>query len=231
MIHVEPAEAPADFDERVRKPGLSELAVLTGDKPTHARTGPKRKQLVIRGVPVTRIEDVPVGKLPEYWTRALDQMLDRYQRICAYVCVYIERVTGAATVDHWIPKSRAPQQAYEWSNFRLACSLMNTRKGILTELVDPFVIEDDDEWFVLEFVGFQVIPGVRPEHPQYTAINDTIKEFGLNQRECFTLREEYVTAYRDGDISWRRLERRAPFVARELRRQGKAPSAADTGSC
>jgi hypothetical protein len=94
---------------------------------------------------------------------------------------------------------------------------MNTRKGILTELIDPFVIEEG--WFVLELTDFQVIPGVRPGDPKYKALDDTITEFGLNDLECSLLRGEYVAAYRDGDISLDRLERRAPFVARELRRQ------------
>jgi hypothetical protein len=219
VIRVEPAPEPEHFDESVRKPGMSELAVLTGGEPTHLRTGPKRKQLVIRGAPVTRTIDIPADQLPTYWTRALPDMLDCYRRVCAYVCVYIERVTGAGTVDHWTPKAIDPRQAYEWSNFRLACSIMNTRKGVATALVDPFVVEDG--WFVLEPIEFQVIPGVAPEHPKYTAIDDTINALGLNRLECLTLRKEYVAAYRDGDISLRRLERRAPFVARELRRQGE----------
>lgn len=165
---------------------------------------------------VTRAKDLPPEKLPDLWTRALDDMLAAYGRICAYVAVYIERVT-AATIDHWIPKSRDPRLAYEWSNYRLGCSKMNGRKSVRVDLVDPFEVRDGD--FALELVGFQVLPGVEPDHPSFAALTATIDAFKLNDYECCALRGEYFAAYRDGDLSY--LEARAPFVAREVRRQGR----------
>ncbi len=220
MIYVEPQPEPPDFDERVRQPGLSELEVMIGGRGWISRSGPRRQQLVIRGVPVTRIEDIPPNELPRYWTRVLPDLCECYGRICAYACVYIERVTGAPTVDHWIPKSSDPRQAYEWDNFRLACSLFNSRKGVKAELVDPF--KTCEGWFALDFVAFEVVPGVASTDPRFTAIEHTISPDGLdlNSYECRTLREEYVEGYRSGEISWSYLEQRAPFVARELRRQG-----------
>jgi hypothetical protein len=220
MIHVERVLEPPDFDERVRQPGLSELAVMTGQTGWVTRRGPKRKQLTIGGAPITRIEDIPADELPDYWTRALPDLCNKYRRICAYVCVYIERVTGAATADHWVPKSRDPRQAYEWENLRLACSIMNSRKATETELIDPFFVEEG--WFALDFIDWEVVPGVGPEHPKFAAIDDTISPRGLdlNCYECRSLREEYVASYREGEITLGYLDRRAPFIARELRRQG-----------
>ena len=54
-------------------------------------------------------------------------------------------------------------------------------------------------------------------------VTTTITDLGLNQRECRKAREEYVEDYRVGpprgsELAW--LERHAPFVAHELRRQG-----------
>lgn len=47
----------------------------------------------------------------------------------------------------------------------------------------------------------------------------TIDRLKLNDDECCGARDEYVSAYRSHDVSWSYLSRRAPFVARELRRQ------------
>lgn len=147
MIHVELAPAPFDFDERVRQPGLSELTIMAGGVGWVKRRGPKRERLVIKGVPVTRVEDIPGDKLPDYWTRVLPDMCECYGRICAYACVYIERVTGAPTIDHWTAKSQDPRRAYDWDNLRLACSLFNSKKGTRSGLIDPFTVEDG--WFAL----------------------------------------------------------------------------------
>lgn len=231
MIRVAPAPQPSDFEAKVRGPGLSALAELIGQPPTIKRRGPKRKQLVIRdqGVTraVTRVEDIPPDKLPALWTHALDDLLEAYERRCAYVSVYIERVTGSPSVDHWIPKSRDPHAAYEWSNFRLACSIMNSRKGTTTAILDPFEIEDG--WFELELVGFEVLACPTLDSQLCVRVENTIDEFNLNCHECRTLRREYVRAYEDADINYARLRQRAPFVARELRRQGRLRPA--DGSC
>jgi hypothetical protein len=73
--------------------------------------------------------------------RELDDMLVAYKRLCAYTCLYIEHVTGGATVDHMIPKSTHWDHVYEWSNYRLACGLMNGRKNDARDVLDPFEID------------------------------------------------------------------------------------------
>lgn len=213
MIRVHPAPEPTDFDEKVRQPGLSAMAELVGEEPLRKRPGPKRKKLA------ERREDIRPDAFPPYWTHALDNLLDAYQRICAYVCIYIEKVTGGASIDHLIPKSRAWDHVYEWSNYRIACSLMNTRKGVACEVLDPFEIQDG--WFALELVGFQVVPGESLDASIRERVVATIETLNLNDRECCGLREEYASEYQAGHISLGYLRRRAPFVARELERQGR----------
>jgi hypothetical protein len=213
MIRVHPAPEPADFDEKVRQPGLSAMAELVGEEPLRKRPGPRRKKLA------ERREDIPSEAFPPYWTHALDNLLDAYQRICAYVCIHIEKVTGAASVDHLIPKSRAWDHVYEWSNYRIACSLMNTRKGVTSEVLDPFEVQDG--WLALELVGFQVVLGESLDASIRERVVATIETLNLNDRECCGLREEYASEYQAGHISLDYLRRRAPFVARELQRQGR----------
>ena len=55
-----------------------------------------------------------------------------------------------------IPRSVEWSQVYEWDNYRLACSLMNSRKNDAIFVLDPFQVKPG--WFELEFVGFQVKP-------------------------------------------------------------------------
>lgn len=145
-------------------------------------------------------------------------MLDAYDRLCAYLALYIEHATGNPTVDHVVPKSRAWDQVYEWSNYRLSAALINAKKKDLTAVLDPFEIKAG--WFALEFVGFQVIRGPSAPATRSAAIDRTIEDLGLNLRDCCRAREEYVESYEKG-VPLEYLERRAPFVASELRRQGR----------
>jgi hypothetical protein len=212
LIRVKPAPEPASFDAKVRRPGMSAIAELVGEPPLIRRRGRRRTKVA------ERREDLKGEHFPPLWTEALDDLCEAYRRLCAYTSLYIHRVTGARSVDHMIPKSQAWDRAYEWSNYRLACTLMNARKNDAQTVLDPFEIEDD--WFGLEFVAYQLVvrEGLAPEIEG--RIEDTIRRMGLNDEECRKAREEYVEAYLSRGIELDQLERWAPFIARELRRQG-----------
>lgn len=218
MIPVQEADEPPRFEHEVRRLGRCALAELCGKTPPYPRRGPKREQLIIKGVPVTELEDIPAKKLPDLWRKALPDMLERYERVCAYVCVYIERITGSPSVDHWVPKSVDPELAYEWSNFRLACSLINARKSVDELLLDPFEVEAG--WFELEFVFFQVFSSRELPPAMQLRAAYTIEKLRLNCAECLELRRSHVADYEAGRVSFEKLEQLSPFVARELRRQG-----------
>jgi hypothetical protein len=117
-----------------------------------------------------------------------------------------------------LPRSKAWDKVYEWSNYRLACALMNTRKGTDKTVLDPCQIGDG--WFELEIVACQVRPGNAVTGNELAQVQATIDSLRLNDQQCCRARDEYVTRYRDGEIELAFLERRAPFIARELRRQG-----------
>ncbi len=123
MIPVAMAVEPPDFDARVRRPGLSAIRELAGRRPLLRRSA--RKRAAICG----RYRDIPSVKYPEFWREALPDVAAAYGRICAYSCLYIHSATGGPTIDHRLPKSMAWYGVYRWSNYRLACSLMNSRKG------------------------------------------------------------------------------------------------------
>lgn len=213
MIRVAPAPEPPDFETKVRQPGLAALAELVGELPLRSRRGRRREKIA------DRREDIPASSFPEFWREALEDVLTAYRRICAYTCFYIEPVTGAASVDHMLPKSQAWDRVYEWLNYRLACSLMNSRKGAVTDVLDPFEVQHG--WFTIEFIGFQVIPGEGVSRVITAQVAATIQRLRLNEVDCRRHREEYAVSYWEHHISLDYLSRRAPFVAMELRRQGR----------
>lgn len=213
MIPVQPAPEPERFDEVVRKPGLSAIAELVGEPATLKRPGFKRKTVC------TQREDLKSNHFPPFWREVTDDLLTAYHRICAYACLYIEPVTGAATVDHFAPKSMSWDKVYEWDNYRLACSLMNSRKSVYEDVFDPFH-DVDHGLFALDCVTLKAIPGPNAGSRQQ-AVTQTIKRLGLDGHDYAEALGDYYHPYLEGDISLAHLEKRAPFLAQELRRQGK----------
>lgn len=100
-------------------------------------------------------------------------MMDLYSGICAYSCFDIDPVTGAASVDHFVPKSLDWRLVYEWSNYRLASARMNSRKRDFTDVVDPFGPIAD--WFHIEPVGYQLFPNPALQPEQVHQVLATIK--------------------------------------------------------
>ena len=213
MIRVTLAAEPPSFDGTVRQPGLDALRELVGEAPLAKRRGPKRKKLA------DSRDAIPADALPPLWRLALDDMLDGYKRLCAYTCLYIERVTGGASVDHMVPRSTRWDRVYEWSNYRLASALMNSRKNNAMDVLDPCEIKDG--WFELELDDYQVVESPGLDAATKARVTATISRLGLNDEECLKARREYAESYEGGEISLGYLERRSPFIARELRRQGK----------
>jgi hypothetical protein len=212
VIPVAPAPEPAGFDEQVRQPGLEAIAELVGEGRPAGRRGRRRTKVA------EHRDDLRSSHFPPFWRKMTEQLLSAYGRICAYACLYIERVTGAATTDHWAPRSAAWDRVYEWDNYRLACSLMNSRKSRFGDVLDPFELIDG--MFALDLVTLKVVPGPTAG-PSRSSVESTIERLGLDRNDYSEALADYYHAYLDQEISLRHLERRAPFLAREMRRQGK----------
>jgi hypothetical protein len=193
MIHVQQQNEPAHFDNRVRQPGGRFLQNCP--KPTTKQWSDHA-----------------------YWTRVLLDLHTAYGGICAYSCHWIPYDTGARTVEHFKPKSKHPQDAYEWDNYRLVCNTLNGRKGDQATL-DPFEIPDG--LFIIDFPSLLVKPahGLPDDlKQQVIATRDVLK---MNEEStCLKSRAEFIRDYCQGEITFTHLERRAPFLAKELLRQG-----------
>jgi len=167
----------------------------------------------------TRRDRIPSDKFPPYWRDVVDEMHQAYEGRCAYLAMYIERATGNPSVDHVVPRSRSWRQVYEWSNYRLAAALINSKKNDLELVLDPVAIGPG--LFALDFLSMEVVQGPAVSTSRRMEVQNTIDVLGLNLQDCIDQRSEYYLGYKNRDISLRWLERRAPFIAQELRRQGQ----------
>jgi hypothetical protein len=195
MIHVSLAAEPENFNERVRIPGNRFLR--TNSSPSKEEWGSH-----------------------SYWQDVLRDLWLSYDKVCAYSCHFIAADTGSRSVDHFVSKHDDPALAYEWSNYRLAASRLNARKG-RKKILDPFKIFPGT--FSIQFPSLQVVPGplCKEDVDLRTWAIQTCDILGLNdETTCITNRQNYVETYCSGDCSFMYLRREAPFLAYELMMQG-----------
>lgn len=195
MIPVTQQLEPRNFDEKVRKRGI--------------------RFLQKKGIPF----DSPLPynvQLHDYWRCCLDDLHSKYNGICAYLAVYFER--SGASVDHFIAKSQQPGLAYEWSNYRLACSGMNSRKGNHDDILDPFRIKTG--WFHLELVTGHIYPNKKLPPDRKSEVGATIRLLKLDNSNNRKMRTQWYQDYLEGSITDKYLEKRSPFVWSEAKRQG-----------
>lgn len=225
MMGVAPQSEPPGFHTDIRLAGEDILLELIGG-PCRPRRGRKR------AVVASTIEAIPAKVLEKsqnaIWRKAIPDLKRLYNHTCAYLGVRIDEV---ATVDHFRPVSKYQSQAYDWNNFRLSTSLVNTFKGNHEDVLDPFLVQSG--WFELTLLTGKIEPGKQVSDPAILdAIAATIKRLRLNEnptwverrRDAFT---RYV-AFHDpscpsDDPKWNlaALAIEFPYVAYEVVRQGK----------
>jgi len=196
MIRVVAQPEPASFDVEVRQKGLAWLR--------------KKKIAIDQPLP-------PKMAIEPYWRHCLEEMHARYDGCCAYLAVFFERVTGGGSVDHFIAKSQRLDLTYEWSNYRLACSRMNSRKREYDQVLDPFEIQNG--WFHLEPVSGRIFPSPQLPEELQQAVKATIDRLGLDDAGNREMRARHYQEYREGFYTAEFLKKRSPFVWMELDRQ------------
>ena len=197
MLYVIPQPEPANFDAKVRQKGLAHL---------------RNNALGLANPP-------PKGvKIPAYWQDCLDELYDSYGGVCAYLAIHFERIIGGGSVDHFAAKSTLPGQAYEWENYRLACSRMNSRKNRYNDVLDPFEVESG--WFRLEVVSGRLYPNPDLEPATLKVVKATIARLKLDDQGCREVRARHFSDYIQCMYTAEFLKRRSPFVWYEANRQG-----------
>lgn len=146
---------------------------------------------------------------PDYWNK--DEVVQQFRRAYRYVCAYsgLRDHTGGE-IDHFIPQSKNKQLIYEWSNYRLAFSLINKTKGNRL-CVDPVNITDGD--ILLNFIDGSVYPNPKLSKDYRDRLQDTIHILGLNKSQFLETRLSIIDDYNSGDISKNYLAKDSPFVA------------------
>jgi hypothetical protein len=195
VIPVKPQPEPDDFDEKVRNPGLAFLNKIPN---------PKTKDWE--------------NNRAAYWRESLSDLYKAYNSICAYSAQWIPFDTGSPTVDHFIPKSKEYKSAYEWGNFRLACSKMNSKKHTHLDVIDPFALPADS--FILEFPSMFIKPNHNLLEPLKGRVVSTIERLKLNDGLWPQGRASRLKGYCEKVYPFDNLKRQAPFIAYELERQG-----------
>lgn len=146
----------------------------------------------------------------------LPDLRTAYRHICAYCCLWL---TMDSSVDHYLPKSLYPNDAYEWNNYRLAHPKINGYKGDKTGLLDPFTIQPDS--FILDFANCHVNANPAKSKATQDAVTHTIRELRLNFDDSLVqTRFKILQSYSKGQIDMGFLEGFYPFIAAELKRQG-----------
>lgn len=197
MIHVNPQPEPASFNANVRQKGLAYL---------------RRKGLALdQPLP-------PKTEIPPHWRDCLDDLYSVYEGTCSYLAVFFERVTGGGSVDHFVAKSRRADLAYEWTNFRLACSVMNSRKREFEDTLDPFEVVNG--WFHLELVSGHIYPDPNLSEDIKAQVTATIERLGLDDPGNREMRARHYQEYYEGEFTADFLKKRSPFVWLEAERQG-----------
>ena len=196
MIHVDQQPEPHDFDEKVRRKGLDWL---------------RNQNFDIHG-PVPKGVDIP-----RYWLVCLKDLYDSYGGYCAYLAVFFEFAVGGATVNHFVAKSKSSALAYEWANYRLSCSRMNSRKRDYDDVLDPFSVENS--WFHLELVTGHIFPDPELPGEQKVRIQKTIDRLKLDDGASKEMRARHFQYYCEGQLTSEYLKKYSPFVWMEATRQ------------
>lgn len=196
MIPVQLQPEPADFDKKVRQPGRYWLS---------------QKGIDLQSAP-------PIASdLPNYWTHSNIQLWKAYSGVCAYLAIYFEWVTGAASTDHFIAKSIKAGDTYEWKNYRLSCLGPNRNKHWYDDVLDPIGLPSDT--FVLNLSTGEIQPNPILDEEQKTAARNTINRLNLDSKLHNEMRAKHFVRYlRKKDEE--SLKELSPFVWYEAQRQG-----------
>jgi hypothetical protein len=155
--------------------------------------------------------------LKPYWRAVIPDLHHAYSGICAYTCHWIPFDTGSPTVNHFKPKEAYPKYAYQWDNYRLVCGMLNGRKSNYEDVLDPFTLQDG--WFEMHFNSLQLMLGQQLMATEAEKVRTTIKRLKLNDSMCIQGRKSWLVPYLKEKYPISHLEEKAPFLAKELKRQ------------
>ena len=130
----------------------------------------------------------PKRKPPKYWNKCRGDLYKAYEGYCAYTTFKINCRLDAV-VDHFLPQSRHPELRYEWSNYRLASSHINSVKKDAEPIFDPFELPEE-AFRLAEDMRIEVNPEAFSDEKDLALASETLRRLGLNRPELIADRTE-----------------------------------------
>jgi len=194
MIPVTLPPPTPHYVTRVRQPGMLFLAATPN--PTNAEWNQHR-----------------------YWQNVHADLYAWHRGICVYCASWTPRFRGRGvdhtSIDHFVPKSKNRQLAYEWSNFRLVRSKLNHRKDSFQDVIDPCTLRSG--WFRLNFITFLLEPNAALLPRAQRQVTATIQRLLLNSDSAYVNeRARVIYQYAAGKMTFADIQRRYPFIASEM---------------
>lgn len=160
----------------------------------------------------------PHRKRPkDLWSQYRPQLAEGFGNLCGYTIMWKPE---DETVDHFVPwtELRGTEnawRAYDWDNLRLSVGWLNkARKG--QKIPDPYLVEDS--WFELRLPSLELeATDVVPAGER--AAVDNVLRWLRKDRRVMKPRLEWFRMYREGELSFAGLVKKAPLIAAALRRQ------------
>ena len=161
------------------------------------------------------MDTYPDKELKDYWRNCADDMYKLYDGFCAYLGIKLNRVQ-TVTIDHFLPKSKYPKLAYEWSNYRLCSPTVNSYKKDKEGVLDPFQIETG--WFWFDFVDGSVYANESLSSERKESVVNTIRLLKLNDSRFCEERCRLWDLFKEQPD---KLKNNAPFIYAEAVRQNR----------
>jgi len=109
---------------------------------------------------------------------------------CSY-CDSFPLLKSSKTIDHFLPKSEYPGQAYDWTNLYLSCRECQANKDVH---VSEYLLRPDDEnydfsdFFIIDFTEFKLLANPMSTNETQLKAQTTINILNLNSSEFITAR-------------------------------------------
>lgn len=157
----------------------------------------------------------PKGRPKDLWTAFKNELANGFGNLCAYSAMF----EPVGTVDHYLSCDNHRDQSYEWSNYRFASGWINSSKKKQDEKVlDPFQVGDD--WFELLLPSLQLVLTDAVPANEKRRSEHTLNHLHLRDDErVIRQRREWYRMYQEGELTLDGLAKKAPLIARAIRKQ------------
>jgi len=156
----------------------------------------------------------------DYWSDFRSDLANGFNNLCGYSAMY----EPVGTVDHYLCCKNHRDLTYEWSNYRYVSGWLNgSKKTFDNQVLDPFEVGDD--WFEIILPSLQLVLTDKVPPAERTRAEFTLESLHLqNDERIMRPREEWYQMYLNGEITLKGLDKKAPLIARAVRKQQESGS-------